>query len=86
MTTTPVQPESAAGFGDHRLQIEKAIGDVERHHSFGLEVALVNSEGFPRQQMNRNRVAAERVEHENVEPFIGQTFQHQSSVADKNPR
>ena len=57
--------------GDFGLEIDVLIGDVEGEDSAGSEVALVERDGLRGEQMQRNGVAGECVDDEDVELLRG---------------
>ena len=49
------------------LQPQVAIADVHRQNTIGLQMPQIDREGLASQQMRRYGVAAESVQHQNVE-------------------
>ena len=68
--------------GDDRRQIEVLIGEVDEQHAAGLQPAHVELEGFAGQQMHRDGVGAEGIQHEQVVAGIGGVLEQEPSVPD----
>ncbi|MFM2095298.1 MAG: hypothetical protein RIS70_2422 [Planctomycetota bacterium] len=52
---------------DHRDQVEKSIGNVHQKQSVGAQMCQIGCDAFRGQQMNRNRIVAERIENQEIE-------------------
>src|SRR5262245_55755819 len=57
---------------------------MKRDDAVRFQVTLVNLYRLARQQMHRNRVAAECVQRENIELLTGLTFQGKPRVTDNH--
>ena len=71
---------------DHRFEIQAPIGDMHGNDAVGFHVSLVNHERFPRQQMDRDRVAVERIERKQIEILRRLAFQREPRVAESDLR
>ena len=67
---------------DHGAQVEEAVGDVHREHAVRLQVAEIEFEGLPGQQVDGHRVAGEGVDDQHVELLRFLAFELQAGVAD----
>ncbi len=54
-------------FTDDRTKIKITVGYVECQHAVRFQFAKINGESFPGQQMDRDGVAAECVDEEDIE-------------------
>src|SRR6185503_13312537 len=54
----------------HRHQVDVSVGNVNSDNSFvDVHVLAIDFKRFAREEVSGNRVAAERIEHEHVEPL-----------------
>src|SRR5579875_517773 len=67
--------------GEHGGEIEVLVGDVEGQDAAGSEVTAVKGEGFAREEMRRDAVAGEGVDHEKVEGLWGFGGEGEAGVA-----
>ena len=68
----------------HRVEIQVGVGNVDCDEAIGLEPLDVALEGLAREQVDRDRAAAEGIEHDQVVPgAVFQLLELESRVADK---
>src|SRR5512147_2083061 len=53
-----------------RPKIDVPVRDVDRENAARLQMPQVDGEGFPRQQMHRNRVTGESINRQHVEVLV----------------
>ena len=66
---------------DHRVEVEVAVRDVHGDGAVRLEVALVVVEGLEGQEVHRDGVAAEGVQHDDVVLLVRFAFHREAGVA-----
>src|SRR5690349_23194111 len=71
---------------DNRPQVEIAVADVEQHGAIRCELAMIEGEGFPGQQMQRDRVGTERVDNDQVVGTVRHRAEGQARIAEHNAR
>src|SRR5829696_2135328 len=76
------EPRVARERGDHRLEVEVAVRDVDRQEAAGHDLGAVNAYGLTRQEVHWNRVRAEHVGDEQAEAVVWRARKRQACVAD----
>src|SRR5688572_15738262 len=67
---------------EDRLEVEITIAQVHDEHSLLRELTSVQRECLECQKVGRNRVRAERVEHEHVVMVVRRLSQRQAAVSE----
>ena len=64
------QPQLRCQPSDHRLEIQMAVGDVERNHPVGCDRPQVGLQRFKGQQMGRDGIGAERIDDQQAKRSV----------------